>query len=189
LEAWLEMRKADAPTIICVSCENCVPLWDEMEQIFASAETQQRVQELQKESALALDNESRERALVGEVISTVALAGQICREFHVSEHAIDMEIDFKNDSGVPSGKGLYLHLKSGDSYERRQTDSWMAQDFPVMLVVRTPGGGVCWMEVRDLLKRARDMLMAPVKQIVFDGERFHVMAVRRWRDKALTLGQ
>jgi hypothetical protein len=28
-------------------------------------------------SAITLDNESKERALVGEVISTVALAGQI----------------------------------------------------------------------------------------------------------------
>ena len=32
-----------------------------------------------------LDNESKERALVGEVISTVALAGQISREFNVSD--------------------------------------------------------------------------------------------------------
>ena len=43
-----------------------------------------------------LDNESKERALVGEVISTVALAGQICREFNVSDHGIDMEIEFKD---------------------------------------------------------------------------------------------
>ena len=52
-----------------------------MEQYFASPEAQQRVRELQEQSAIILDNESKERALVGEVISTVALAGQICREF------------------------------------------------------------------------------------------------------------
>ncbi len=83
------------PTIICAECEKRVPLWDEMEQYFASPEMKQRVRELQEQSAIVLDNESKERALVGEVISTVALAGQICREFNVSDHGIDMEIEFK----------------------------------------------------------------------------------------------
>ena len=57
----------------------------------------------------------------------------------------------------------------------------MEQAFPVLLVIRNSEGEVRWMEVRDKLKRARK----PVKQIVFDGERFDVMNVRRWRDKAL----
>jgi small GTP-binding protein len=197
LKAWLETRKTKTPTIICVSCEKRVPLWDEMEQIFASAETQQRVQELQKESALALDNESRERALVGEVISTVALAGQISRELNVSDHGIDMEIEFRNDSGEATGRKLYLQLKSGESYLRKQRKDgaevftiqkerharyWIKQAFPVLLVIRNSEGEVRWMEVRGKLKVAEK----PVRQIVFEGERFDVMAVRRWRDKALS---
>ena len=200
LEAWLEMRKAEKPTIICVSCEKRVPLWDELEQLFASEETQQRVRELQEQSASVLDNESRERALVGEVISTVALAGQISREFNLSYHGIDMEIEFKNDSGEATGRKLYLQLKSGDSYLRKQIKDgaevfrirkerharyWMEQAFPVLLVIRNAEGEVRWMEVRDKLKSAEK----PVKQIVFEGERFDVMAVRRWRDRALSLGQ
>ena len=76
LKTWL--GKADAPTILCARCEQRVPLWDELEQSFASAETRERVRELQEQANLVLDNESKERALVGEVISTVALAGQIC---------------------------------------------------------------------------------------------------------------
>ena len=71
-------------------------------------------------SAIVLDNESKERALVGEVISTVALAGQICREFNVSDHGIDMEIEFKDDRGKATGRKLYLQLKSGDSYLRER---------------------------------------------------------------------
>jgi len=200
LEAWLEMRKAETPTIICVSCEKRVPLWDEMEQIFASPETRVRVLSLQQQSEIALDNESKERALVGEVISTVALAGQISREFNVSDHGIDMEIEFKNDSGVATGRKLYLQLKSGDSYLRKQRQDgaevfriqkerharyWMEQAFPVLLVIRNSEGEVRWMEVRDWLKRASDGGKKPVKQIVFEGERFDVMAVRRWRGKAL----
>ncbi len=43
-----------------------MPLWDEMEQCFASPEIQQRVSDLQEESAIELSNQSKERALVGE---------------------------------------------------------------------------------------------------------------------------
>jgi len=82
----LKFRKSkeEPPSIICVGCEQRVPLWDEMEQCFASPEIQQRVRDLQEESAIELSNQSKERALVGEVISTVALADQISREFKVS---------------------------------------------------------------------------------------------------------
>jgi small GTP-binding protein len=197
LQAWLD-GDPKLPTILCVQCEERVPLWDELEQCFASEETRRRVRELQEQSALVLDNESKERALVGEVISTVALAGQISREFNVSDHGIDMEIEFKNDSGEATGKKLYLQLKSGDSYLRerkgdgaeifaikdeRHARYWMAQAFPVLLVIRTSDGEVRWMEVRDWLKRA-----GGVKHIEFKGERFDVMSVRRWRDKVLAAG-
>ena len=161
------------------------------------------MRELQEQSAIVLDNESKERALVGEVISTVALAGQISREFNVSDHGIDMEIEFKDDAGEATGRKLYLQLKSGDSYLRkRKSDGaeiftikderharyWMAQAFPVLLVIRNSEGEVRWMEVRDWLKRASDNGKKPVKQIVFEGERFDVMSVRRWRDPVLAPG-
>jgi GTPase SAR1 family protein len=213
LDAWLEQRppdagsasqfkswigKAEAPTIICAECEQRVPLWDELEQHFASAETKQRVRVLQEQSALVLDNESKERALVGEVISTVALAGQISREKTVSDHGIDMEIEFKDDNGEATGAMLLLQLKSGDSYlktrksdgaeiftikDERHARYWMAQAFPVLLVIRNSAGEVRWMEIRDYLKRASDNGQQTVRQIVFAGERFDVMSVRRWRDR------
>ena len=41
------------------------------------------------------------------------------------------------------------------------------------------------MEVRDWLKRASGNGQKPVKQIVFAGERFDVMSVRRWRERVL----
>jgi hypothetical protein len=140
------------------------------------------------------------RTLVGEVISTVALAGQISRELVVSDHGIDMEIEFKNNAGEATGRKLYLQLKSGDSHLRkRKSDGaeiftikderlaryWMAQKFPVLLVIRGSEGEVRWMEVRDWLKRTSDDGKKPVKQIVFAGERFDVMSVRRWRERLL----
>ena len=61
----------EPPSIICVGCERRVPLWDEMEQCFASPEIQQRVRDLQEESAIVLSNQSKERALVGEAVGGI----------------------------------------------------------------------------------------------------------------------
>lgn len=86
---------------------------------------------LEAEDQDALDNESKDRALVGDVISIVALAGQISREFTVSDHGLDMEIEFKNDYGEATGKRLYLQLKSGDSYlSERNKMEWKSLKFP-----------------------------------------------------------
>jgi Domain of unknown function (DUF4365) len=216
LDAWLADRPVDAgllktwlgkskePTIICVACEQRVPLWDDLEQHFASDATKQRVRELQEKSDIVLDSESKERALVGDVISTVALAGQICREKTVSDHGIDMEIEFKDDQQEATGQMVLLQLKSGDSYLRlrkrdgaevfdikdeRHARYWMAQAFPVLLLIRNSAGEIRWMEVRDYLKRESDDGKKAVKQIVFQGERFDVMSVRRWREAALAQGQ
>jgi len=80
--------------------------------------------------------------------------------------------------------------QSGDSYVReRKSDGaeiftikeerwaryWMSQAFPVLLVIRNSEGEVRGMEVRDWLKRASDDGRKPVKQIIFEGQRFDVM--------------
>jgi hypothetical protein len=186
--------------ILCVNCEDRITLWDELEELFASDEIRERVRLLREQSAAVLDNESKDRALVGEVVSTVALAGQLSREFNVSDHGIDMEIEFKSDAGEATGRKLYLQLKSGDSYlskrrrdgvevftikKQRHARYWMNQPVPVLLVIRNSEGEVRWMEVRDWLQRESDDGKKTVKQIVFQGERFDVMSVRRWRDRVL----
>jgi hypothetical protein len=61
----------------------------------------------------------------------------------------------------------------------------MAQTFPVLLVIRNSEDEVRWMEVRDWLKRETEDGKKPIRQIVFDGERFDVMGVRRWRERVL----
>ena len=120
---------------------------------------------MQVESAIELSNQSKERALVGEVISTVVLADPISREFMVSDQGFDMEIVFHNDAHEATGAKLCLQLKSGDcrqchatkwaaysvSYTRkrrsdgaeiftlrkqRHAEYWMAQAFPVLSPVR-----------------------------------------------------
>lgn len=187
-------------SIVCVNCEKRISLIDKLKELFASPSTKQQVNILQEESAIVLDDESKERALVGEVISTVALAGPISREFNVSDHGIDMEVEFKLDGGEAFGKKVYLQLKSGDSYlKKRKSDGsevfavknerhiqyWMAQAFPVLLVIRNSKGEISWMEIRDSLTFLTVNQNVPVRHLVFDGVRFDVMSVRRWRDIAL----
>lgn len=189
-----------AAKIICVECEKYVPLWDEMEAAFADPDILRRVRDLEAEAQRELDNESKERALVGDVISTVSLAGQISRELSVSDHGIDMEIEFKDDAGNATGQRLYLQLKSGDSYltqrkrdgaeifripNQRHAEYWMNQAYPVMLVVRNAEGEIRWMEIRDHLRQLTNSGTTPVRQITFEGDRFDVMAVRRWRQRLL----
>jgi hypothetical protein len=207
-------EKGKQASILCVKCEKRVPLWDDLEERFAAPDIHQRVLELDRNSQIVLDKADKYRTLVGEVISTVALAGQISREFNVSDHGIDMEIEFTSDAGEATGRKLYLQLKWGDSYlyerqrdvtealsiegkrrvrflevytvkEERHARYWRAQEFPVLLVIRNSAGGLRWMDVRDYLNRESNSSKKPVKPIVFTGERFDVMSVRRWRDKVL----
>jgi len=148
--------------ILCVSCESRVPLWDELEQRFASPETQKRVNELQEQARSVLTNEGRERTLVGDIISTVALAGQVSRELSTREHGLDMEIEFTTVEGKLSGQKLYLYL--GNDAARHASD-WERLPFPVRVVVRNPDGEIRWGD-----------------------ERLDVMSVRRWRDRTLESG-
>jgi Domain of unknown function (DUF4365) len=119
----------------------------------------------------------------------------------VSDHGIDMEIEFKDEEGKATARKLYVQLKSGDSYLReRKSDGtevfkipkehhakyWMSQAFPVLLVIRNSEGEVRWMEIRDYLKRASQDGKRAVSQIVFDGVRFDVMSVRNWRERVLS---
>jgi small GTP-binding protein len=199
----IALDREDIPTILCVRCEKeRIPLWDAIEEAFASRELQQKVREMREEVEFVLDAESKERALVGDMISTIALAGQIAREKFVSDHGIDMEIEFKNDKGKATNKLIYLQLKSGDSYLRtrasdgaeifdikkeRHVRYWMAAPVPVYLVIRNSEGEIRWMEVRDWLRRETNRGKKPIRQIRFEGERFDVMAVRKLRERVLKL--
>jgi hypothetical protein len=168
--------------------------------LYAQPDTAKKVRELEDAVDIVLDNESKERALVGDVMSTVALAGQICREKSVSDHGIDMEIEFKSADGKASGELLFLQLKSGDSYIRKRLDGkeiftiqddrhttyWMNQKVPVMLVIRESSGQIRWMEIRDYLKEKRRSNMKNVNHIVFNGEPFNTSSVLKWRKAMLS---
>lgn len=51
-----------------------------------------------------------------------------------------------------------------------------------MLVIRTSDGTIRWMDVSDWLRRNTEAGKTP-KQIVFQGEPFDALSVRRWRHR------
>ena len=193
----LERLNRGLKDILCVNCEQRVPLWDLIEEKFASPEFQQRVRELEEQATARIDNESRELILVGHAFAIAGEAGQIFRPTPNSDWGIDGEIEFKDDDGKASGKRVYLQLKSGDSYlspasvtTRKSLPSRTSvmrhigsnKLYPVMLVIRTSDGTIRWMNVTEYLqKQGRKQ----VKQIVFKGEPFTAQALQWLRDRRL----
>ncbi|HEX8998362.1 MAG TPA: DUF4365 domain-containing protein, partial [Blastocatellia bacterium] len=181
--------------IICVDCEKQVPLWDLIEEKFASEETQVTVRAMEEQARRAIDNESRELILLGHAFAIAGEAGQIFRPTPNSDWGIDGEIEFKNNKGEASGRRVYLQLKSGDSYlearkdgrevfkikKPRHAEYWTAQEYPVMLVIRTSDGQIRWMNVTEYLKKQGKV----ARQIVFDGEPFTAASLWRMRDRVL----
>ncbi len=186
--------------IVCVGCEKRVPLWDLIEDKFASEEFRERVRLLQEQSQTGIDNESRELILVGHAFAIAGEAGQIFRPTPNSDWGIDGEIELKDYKGKASGKRVYLQLKSGDSYtyKRKGDDAeifgvkkarhaayWQQQAYPVMLVIRTSDKDIRWMNVSEYLREKSKGRKTPARQIVFDGEPFTALNLQLMRDKVL----
>ena len=181
----------------CIECDERIPLWDPIEERFASDKARQKVRKLEERANTQLDNESKELILVGHAFSITAEAGQIFRQYSNSDWGIDGEIEFKNWDKNASGKRLYLQLKSGDSYlyERKdgrevftiKTDRlreyWQQQNYPVMLVIRTSDGEIRWMDVSAYLKDGRGERGKNPNQVIFRGEPFTALNVQRMRDR------
>jgi WD40 repeat protein len=207
-------KKKDADTE-CDKCGHRFPLWDALEKKFASVDARAQVEGLQASDAIRLDSRRKGKLLALEVGARITSADQKCFEIPATEdEGLDMELEFTDDEGKGTGRRLYLQLKAGNSYlTPRKEDGaeifrikkqswvkcWLRQPLPVMLVVgtfaeedeklssrdRLEFADVRWMEISSVLKRASHDGTKPVKQIVFEGERLDVMAVRRWRDKVL----
>lgn len=182
--------------IFCLDCGKPIVLRDVMEQKFDSPAVKEQARQMQIESQAVIDNESRELILVGHAFAIAEEAGQVFRRTPDNQLGIDGEIELINDKGQKTGQRLLLHFKSSLSLiakwqrEVRQIlhpenlswlTYWEQQKYPVLLVIRMPDGEIRWMDVSAYLRNAAQ----PVKQIVFSGERFDVMSVRRWRDAVL----
>jgi len=184
----------------CQFCGKSIPLWDLIEEKFASEEAKSQVRLMEEMSDAVIDNESRELILEGHARAVTGEAGQIYHGYTGSDWGIDGEIEFKDYRGRASGARLYLQLKSGDSHLRhRQRDDvdvfditnprwaeyWQQQAYPMMLVIRTSDGEIRWMEVSEYLRGETKRQGKPPRQIVFDGEPFTALNLLRLRERLL----
>lgn len=127
-------------------------------------------------------------------------ANQIFRPVTMADYGIDGEVEFRDDDGQPSGKKIYVQLKSGNSYLRtrkadgsevfdvtndRHLEYWVSQPVDVYLVIRqtdeaTGGQTIRWMNVTRYLKARKDKRS---RQIIFKGEKLDMQAVWKVRDE------
>lgn len=179
--------------IACQLCEERVPLWDLIEQKFASDELRQRVDEMQDEVRASVNNETNELVLLNHAFAVAAEAGQVFRLATDSKWGIDGEIEFRNKDGALSGRRVYLQFKS-DSYldgkkrdgqeilalkDPSQLEYWRQLDGALMLVIRT-SEHIRWMNVTEYLSHGGD-----ITQIEFKGEEFTAMSLLRLGDTLL----
>jgi hypothetical protein len=141
-------------------------------------------------AARNLDNQAKEQILLGHMLAICGEANQIFRPTVLFDYGVDGEIEFKNSDGMPSGRKVFVQLKSGISHLRerrrdrrlvfdikkiRHRDYWLNQMVDVYLVVRDGEGVIRWMNLSDVLRKTSG------RQLVFEGEVLDADAVLRVR--------
>ena len=109
--------------ITCQSCDERVQLIDFIEQRLKSDPVARKILAMEETATRELDTQALEQILIGHVQAITGEANQIFRELTKFDYGIDGEIEFKDNDGRPSGKKIYVQLKSGNSYLRtRKSD-------------------------------------------------------------------
>lgn len=185
--------------IICQQCDERVPLVDFIEHRLKGDPVGRKILAMDEKSTRALDAQALQQILIGHVMAVIGEAKQIFRLVSMSDHGIDGEVEFIDDTGKASGRKIYIQLKSGNSYlstrkrngrevfdvkDDRQFEWWINQPVDVYLVIRqtdeVSGQEVIrWMNVTRYLKTRKDKTS---RQIVFDGEKLDMEAVCKVRD-------
>jgi Domain of unknown function (DUF4365) len=209
MEKLLAQReKADTE---CDRCGKRFKLWDKLERKFASKEVQEAVEGMQLLDVARLTARRKGKMLVLEVGARITSANQKWWEIPGEEDdGIDIMLEFTDEAGNGTGKGLCLQLKAGNSHlEKRRKDgaeifriakqrwvkTWTTQPWPVMLVVGTFPDvldrlasrekreltDVRWMEITSVLNEKLAGGAKTVSQIEFKGERLDMSSVMAWR--------
>ena len=133
---------------------------------FASDEFLKNVEELDAQAKFNLDSDSLRLVLAGHAASTSAEAGQRFRPQKDPETGTSGSIEFKDRDGEPSEQQVAVYLKSDDTHleplNRGETETlvikdhkWAekiaGQDLSVMLVIRSFGGQIRWMNLTEYL--------------------------------------
>ncbi len=195
-----ELLDDGADTIVCQKCRTEVELVDFIEQRLKSDPVARKILAMEKTATHELDSQALEQILIGHMMAIAGEASQIFRPVTMFDYGIDGEVEFRNDDGKPSGKKVYVQLKSGNSYLRtrkadgnevfdvrndRHLEYWVNQPVDVYLVIRqtdeaTGDQTIRWMNVTDYLKTRKGRKS---RQIIFKGEKLDPKAVWKVRDK------
>jgi uncharacterized cupin superfamily protein len=199
LDAVQRRITAGKDFITCQECDERVPFVDFIEQHLKSDPVAQKILEMDTTATRQLDTQALEQILIGHMMATAGEANQIFRPTTMFDYGIDGEVEFKDKDGKPSGRRIYIQLKSGNSYLRtrqrdgreifdvrdeRHLDYWVSQPVDVYLVIRQTDEvrneqTIRWMNVTRYLKGREDKQS---RQIVFTGEKLDAAAVWRVRD-------
>ncbi|MDK9699877.1 MAG: AAA-like domain-containing protein [bacterium] len=179
----------------CPVCDSRVNLNDIIEQKFLNDRFDKYVRAMDDTAQIILDNQSRELLMTGQMFVITGQSRQIFRPVAMSDWGIDGEIEFVDDNGRASGKKIYLELKHGDSYLRKQKNGeevfdilsprlieyWINNPVDVYLVVRTGDEKIRWMNISQALKQQKKRS----NKIVFTGTEFTSESLLKLRDQVL----
>lgn len=198
LEAVRKRMEAKKDFITCQGCDEKVPFVDFIEKRLKSDPVARKILAMDETATRELDTQALEQILIGHMMAIAGEANQIFREKPKFDYGIDGEVEFKDNNGNPSGKMIFVQLKSGNSYLRtrkgdgsevfdvkddRHLEYWISQPVDVYLVIRQTdelsGQVIRWMNVTRYLKARKDKKS---RQIIFTGEKLDMEAVYRVRD-------
>jgi len=179
----------------CPVCDSRVSLNDIIEQRFHSDSFEKQVRDLEETAQIVIDNQSKELILIGNMFAIAGEANQIFRPTTIADWGVDGEIEFRNLDHTASGKKIYLELKQGDSYLRKQKNGeevfdilstrlieyWINNPVDVYLVVKTSDERIRWMNLSQALKQQKKRS----NQIVFTGTEFTRESLLKLRDQVL----
>lgn len=185
--------------ITCQNCDERVPLIDFIERRLNSDPVARKILAMEEAATRELDTQALEQILIGHMMAICGEANQVFRPVSMFDYGIDGEVELKDNDGQPSGKKIYVQLKSGNSYLRtrrgdgrevfdvkndRHLEYWISQPVDVYLVIRqtderTGEQTIRWMNVTRYLKNRKDKKS---RQIIFEGEALTMEAVWRLRD-------
>lgn len=185
--------------IICQGCDEKVELIDHIEQRLKSDPVAKKILAMEEIATQQLSTQALEQILIGHMMAVCGEANQVYRPVSMFDYGIDGEVEFRGNDGQPSGKKIYVQLKSGNSYLRtrksdgrevfdvkndRHLDYWISQPVDVYLVIRqiderTNEAAIRWMNITRYLKDRNDKRS---RQIIFAGEPLTMEAVWRLRD-------
>lgn len=199
IDAVRKRMAANKDFITCQGCDTQVPFIDFIEQRLKSDPVAQKILAMDQAISRELDTQALEQILTGHVQAITGEANQIFRELTKFDYGIDGEVEFKDNDGNPSGKKIYVQLKSGNSYlrtrkgdgsevfdvkEDRHLKYWISQPVDVYLVIRQKDEKsgeetIRWMNVTRYLKDRQDK---HCRQIIFAGEKLDMETVWKVRD-------